>query len=191
MWWRGKPFLEDALYNWEWINQYSFIWNGHDYVLLTQGGCWWYWRFGGRYFTYKDLLIEFDVGEESGKVCGDVNGGVVLYRTLSAPEKIFIISSIFEVTQSSIGRWSMVYILRREWKFQNEIAQSPQMSIWLRVGSSGDDLSSLCLRHVICQSQRVLRVFCPCAQGLSWLSARSDCHGIFIMYPVYYFKKLA
>ena len=53
--------------------------DGCDYVLLTHSGsdgrCW-FGGFGGRYFTSEDLPVEFDVGEESDEVIGDVDAVV-------------------------------------------------------------------------------------------------------------------
>ena len=45
--------------------------------------------------------------------------GVVSYRAMDVPEKTFVISSVFEIIQSSVGRWSMVYIQRGKWNLRN------------------------------------------------------------------------
>ena len=128
---RGIPFLlKDALYNQEWINWYCLISDGRDYVLLTHGGwngrCW-FGRFGGRYFTQEDLSIEFDVGEESSEVIGDVDGVVSYNGETDVSEIVMVVGFTVKVLQMSVGRWGVIIVWRKEWNFRNQFAVSPKM----------------------------------------------------------------
>ena len=95
---------KNAVYNQKLINQYCLVSDGCDYVLLTYGGCrYWFQRFGCRYFTKEDLSIEFDIGEESGEVIGDVNGVISYYRETDASEVMTIVSFSTKVLWVSVG----------------------------------------------------------------------------------------
>ena len=48
-------------------------------------------------------MIEFDVGEESGEVIGDVDGVVSYYRETDASEVMSIVSFSAKVLQASVG----------------------------------------------------------------------------------------
>ena len=92
--------------------------DGCDYVLLTHSGCdgrCWFEGFGGRYFTLEDLSVEFDVGEESSEVIGDVNGVVLFYRFFNRFYVSSVMPAITKIRGLSISGCGVIVILRREW----------------------------------------------------------------------------
>ena len=92
--------------------------DGCDYVLLTHSGCdgrCWFGGFGGRYFTYEDLLVEFNVGEESNEVIGDVDGVVLFYRFLYISKPSPVVAACAEIRGLSVCGFGVIVIWRGKW----------------------------------------------------------------------------
>ena len=93
---------------------------------MGNGRCW-FGGFGGRYFTLEDLPVEFDIGEESSEVVGDVNRVILFYRFLHGFYPCLVMPVIFEIRGLSVGGCGVIEIWRWEWNLCYQIALSPKM----------------------------------------------------------------
>ena len=119
----------------------------------------------------------------------DVDGVVCSYRETDVHEVNIIFCCTAKVLRVSIGRCGVIVIFWREWDFHNQVAVFSQIGGWLWSRSSSDDLKSLCLRHVICQSQRSVCLLFLCSGSVSvvnWIRLAEKLP----WYSVYYYRKL-
>ena len=72
-------------------------------------------------------MIEFNVGEESCEVIGDVDGVVSYYRETDASKVMMIVGFTAKVLRVSVGSCGVIVVWRGKWNFCDHLAISPKM----------------------------------------------------------------